>query len=106
MGLAVVCADCRAGPSELIEDGINGRLVPVDDVEALARAMSDLMIAPQLRNGLVARPAKSENNTRRMPLWINGNLFCRRFASNQIRLAMKVEWLTDRWTSVFERVFG
>jgi GalNAc-alpha-(1->4)-GalNAc-alpha-(1->3)-diNAcBac-PP-undecaprenol alpha-1,4-N-acetyl-D-galactosaminyltransferase len=49
MGLAVVCADCRAGPSELIEDGINGRLVPVGDVGALARAMSELMIAPQLR---------------------------------------------------------
>jgi glycosyltransferase involved in cell wall biosynthesis len=49
MGLAVVCANCRAGPSELIEDGINGRLVPVDDVGALARAMSELMMAPQLR---------------------------------------------------------
>jgi GalNAc-alpha-(1->4)-GalNAc-alpha-(1->3)-diNAcBac-PP-undecaprenol alpha-1,4-N-acetyl-D-galactosaminyltransferase len=52
MGLAVVCTDCRAGPSELIEDGINGRLVPVDDVDALARAMSELMMAPRLREGM------------------------------------------------------
>jgi GalNAc-alpha-(1->4)-GalNAc-alpha-(1->3)-diNAcBac-PP-undecaprenol alpha-1,4-N-acetyl-D-galactosaminyltransferase len=49
MGLAVVCADCQAGPSELIEDGRNGRLVPVGDVDALARAMSELMISPLLR---------------------------------------------------------
>lgn len=52
MGLAVVCANCRAGPSELIEDGINGRLVPVDDVDALLQAMSELMGAPRLRERL------------------------------------------------------
>ena len=52
MGLAVICADCRAGPSELIQDGINGRLVPVDDVRELARVMSELMSAPKLRERL------------------------------------------------------
>jgi GalNAc-alpha-(1->4)-GalNAc-alpha-(1->3)-diNAcBac-PP-undecaprenol alpha-1,4-N-acetyl-D-galactosaminyltransferase len=61
MGLAVVCADCRAGPSELIEDGINGRLVPVDDVDALARAMSELMIAPQLRERIGCEARKVRN---------------------------------------------
>jgi GalNAc-alpha-(1->4)-GalNAc-alpha-(1->3)-diNAcBac-PP-undecaprenol alpha-1,4-N-acetyl-D-galactosaminyltransferase len=62
MGLAVVCANCRAGPSELIEDGINGRLVPVDDVDALVRAMSELMIAPQLREriGCEARKVRDQ----------------------------------------------
>ena len=49
MGLAVICADCRAGPSELIEDGINGRLVPVDDLDALTSAMSELMTKPEVR---------------------------------------------------------
>ncbi|MEO8464188.1 MAG: glycosyltransferase family 4 protein [Gammaproteobacteria bacterium] len=49
MGAAVVCTDCDSGPSELINDGINGRLVPVGDVDALARAMSDLMSKPDLR---------------------------------------------------------
>jgi GalNAc-alpha-(1->4)-GalNAc-alpha-(1->3)-diNAcBac-PP-undecaprenol alpha-1,4-N-acetyl-D-galactosaminyltransferase len=52
MGTAVICADCRAGPSELIEDGVNGRLVPVDDVDALTRVMSELMTKPDLRRGL------------------------------------------------------
>jgi GalNAc-alpha-(1->4)-GalNAc-alpha-(1->3)-diNAcBac-PP-undecaprenol alpha-1,4-N-acetyl-D-galactosaminyltransferase len=52
MGLAVICADCRAGPSELIKDGINGRLVPVNDVDVLARVMSELMAAPQVRERL------------------------------------------------------
>jgi glycosyltransferase involved in cell wall biosynthesis len=52
MGLAVICADCRAGPSELIEDGVNGRLVPVDDLEALQRAMSELMASAGVRERL------------------------------------------------------
>jgi GalNAc-alpha-(1->4)-GalNAc-alpha-(1->3)-diNAcBac-PP-undecaprenol alpha-1,4-N-acetyl-D-galactosaminyltransferase len=72
MGLAVVCANCRAGPSELIEDGINGRLVPVDDVDALARAMSELMIAPLLRErmGCEARKVREQYAQNAiMPRW-------------------------------------
>jgi glycosyltransferase involved in cell wall biosynthesis len=49
LGAAVVCADCRAGPSELITNGINGRLVPVDDVAVLARVISELIQDPDLR---------------------------------------------------------
>jgi GalNAc-alpha-(1->4)-GalNAc-alpha-(1->3)-diNAcBac-PP-undecaprenol alpha-1,4-N-acetyl-D-galactosaminyltransferase len=52
MGLGVICAACRAGPAELIEDGINGRLIPVDDVDALARVMGELMAAPETRERL------------------------------------------------------
>ena len=52
MGVAVICTDCRAGPSELIEDGINGRLVPVDDIDALSHAMADLMGKPSAREAL------------------------------------------------------
>ena len=43
LGAAVISADCPSGPSELIEDGVNGRLVAVDDVEALAAAMAELI---------------------------------------------------------------
>ncbi|HSY08594.1 MAG TPA: glycosyltransferase family 4 protein [Steroidobacteraceae bacterium] len=52
MGVAVVCADCHSGISELIADGINGRLVPVGDVNALALVMAELMGAPGLREQL------------------------------------------------------
>ena len=43
LGAAVISADCPSGPSELIEDCVNGRLVPVDDVEALAAVMAELI---------------------------------------------------------------
>jgi glycosyltransferase involved in cell wall biosynthesis len=52
MGVAVICADCRSGPSELIEDGVSGRLVPVDDLESLTLAMSQLMADLELRERL------------------------------------------------------
>lgn len=39
-GVACVSTDCDMGPAELIEDGVNGLLVPVDDAEAMANAMS------------------------------------------------------------------
>lgn len=52
MGLPVLCTNCRAGPSDLIQDGINGRLVPVDDLDALTRAMRELMEHPELREQL------------------------------------------------------
>lgn len=49
MGAAVISSDCRSGPSEIIQDGINGRLVPVEDVAALARAIEELLREPALR---------------------------------------------------------
>lgn len=49
MGVAVISADCRSGPAEIIEDGINGRLVPVEDVAALSRVMSELLRQPEVR---------------------------------------------------------
>jgi GalNAc-alpha-(1->4)-GalNAc-alpha-(1->3)-diNAcBac-PP-undecaprenol alpha-1,4-N-acetyl-D-galactosaminyltransferase len=52
MGVAVISADCRAGPAELIDDGINGRLVPVDDVETLELVMMELMASAASREAL------------------------------------------------------
>ncbi|GGY47848.1 glycosyltransferase [Streptomyces omiyaensis] len=48
-GLPVVAADCPHGPREIVEDGVDGRLVPVGDPGALARALGELMGDEELR---------------------------------------------------------
>ncbi|MEP7242297.1 MAG: glycosyltransferase family 4 protein [Gammaproteobacteria bacterium] len=52
MGAAVVSTDCQSGPGELIADGVNGRLVPVDDIDELMRVMAELMAGGSLRERL------------------------------------------------------
>lgn len=58
MGAAVISADCPSGPADLIQDGINGRLVAVDDVAALTRAMVDLMSRQDIRERLGREASK------------------------------------------------
>ena len=48
-GAPLLLTDCKFGPRDVIEPGVSGELVPVDDVEALARGMSDLIAAPERR---------------------------------------------------------
>ncbi|MCQ8188050.1 glycosyltransferase family 4 protein [Streptomyces rugosispiralis] len=42
-GIPVVATDCPLGPAEIIDDGVDGRLVPMGDRQALAAALSDLI---------------------------------------------------------------
>ncbi|MFE4661451.1 glycosyltransferase [Streptomyces hydrogenans] len=48
-GLPVVAADCPHGPREIVEDGVDGWLVPVGDPAAVARALRGLMADEELR---------------------------------------------------------
>lgn len=50
MGAAVISANCPSGPAELIQEGINGRLVRVDDVNDLAIVMEHLLGHPDIRD--------------------------------------------------------
>lgn len=43
LGTPVVAYDCNFGPSDLIVDGENGRLVPSGDIDGLANAILDIL---------------------------------------------------------------
>jgi glycosyltransferase involved in cell wall biosynthesis len=51
-GLPVVCTDCESGPSEILEGGEHGMLVPVGDSGAVARAILTLASDGRLRSTL------------------------------------------------------
>ncbi|MEZ8217590.1 Glycosyltransferase Family 4 [Candidatus Fervidibacteria bacterium JGI MDM2 SSWTFF-3-K9] len=45
-GCPVVATDCRSGPREILDNGRYGRLVPVGDHEALAKAILETLDSP------------------------------------------------------------
>jgi glycosyltransferase involved in cell wall biosynthesis len=51
-GTPVVSFKCPSGPAHIIEDNIDGLLVPNGDIGALASKLSDLMKDPELRKRL------------------------------------------------------
>lgn len=71
-GVPSVAFDCPTGPSEIIADGVNGRLLPLDDHAALVRALGSLMDDSALRGsmGAAARDVRQRFDCDRvMDLW-------------------------------------
>lgn len=54
-GLPAVCTDCAGGVRDIIQDMVNGVLVPAGDSAALAGALGRLMADEDLRQRLAAR---------------------------------------------------
>ena len=55
----VVAFDCNYGPADMIKDGVNGYLVPVDDIDAMASRIIRILAVPKLRDKLSANCARS-----------------------------------------------
>jgi glycosyltransferase involved in cell wall biosynthesis len=62
LGCACIATDCEFGPAEIIEDRVNGLLVPPGDVNALATAMTELAANPLLKKR-IAKNARLINTT-------------------------------------------
>lgn len=52
VGIPCVSTRCRMGPEELIEDGVNGILVPVGDVEKIKDAIELIISNPKLAESI------------------------------------------------------
>ncbi len=81
LGIPVISTDCPCGgPDMLIEDGVNGLLVPVGDEKALAEAMSNLLDDDELAKRLSAEGLK-------------------------IRETAKADTILSQWKNYFDEVF-
>lgn len=54
-GCSVISFDCKYGPSEIIQDGENGLLVPEGDVEGLTKSIARVLDDEALRRNLVVK---------------------------------------------------
>ncbi|PID34177.1 MAG: hypothetical protein CR976_01655, partial [Thiotrichales bacterium] len=64
LGKPVISTNCPTGPGEIIEDGRNGLLVPVNDTWALAAAIYHLVTDKAMYQSLAANAAASVHHLR------------------------------------------
>ena len=57
-GLPVVTFDCPSAPAELVEDGVNGYVVPMGDVKGLAQRVMNLMGDEEVRKRMGAESVR------------------------------------------------
>jgi GalNAc-alpha-(1->4)-GalNAc-alpha-(1->3)-diNAcBac-PP-undecaprenol alpha-1,4-N-acetyl-D-galactosaminyltransferase len=81
VGLPVIATDCPSGPAHIVRNGVDGILVPAEDVGALATAMADLM----------------DDEARRTRLGERATSVTERFA---------IERIMENWESLVTRVTG
>ncbi len=82
IGLPCICTDCLGGGArEMIQDGVNGLLVPMNDVQALADAMKRLIQEPALAQS------------------------CSKNASS-VRKSLAVETIAGQWWDLIQKVQG
>lgn len=55
MGMACISTDCSGAVGELIEDGVNGLIVPVGDEEAMSQAIDRLISNDELAGNMAKR---------------------------------------------------
>lgn len=77
--LACISTDCQSGPSELIENGVNGYLIPIDDQDSLENYLKSLMTSP---------------------------LLCEKFGENAQKTASayKVEMVISKWNQIIQEL--
>ena len=80
-GVPCVASRCDMGPEELIEDGVNGLLVPVENTDAIAEALCRLLRSSDLSASLSANAL-------------------------HIRSTHGIAEITDRWLAYFGTVIN
>jgi glycosyltransferase involved in cell wall biosynthesis len=79
LGLSAISFDCPSGPADIIQHGVNGLLVPPEEVEALAAALRQLI----------------DSSAERQRLGSN---------ARQVRERFSLDKITDQWMNLIEQV--
>ena len=88
LGLPVVSTDCPCGgPKTLIEDGVNGLLVPIMDEKAMTDGILRLIEDRELAERLAERRARSVKEPTRMRYLSSGRRICRNAAKRTDKTA-------------------